>query len=231
MLSLWQIAFPEDDIDDVQEFFTHFLTPDTAFVMRDGERLVSMAFLLPASLEHADRRYSVGYIYAGATHPFYRGLGCYRRLLEHIQTVAAQRGVTALFLRPADEALANSYRRMGYVIPLTVCRTMPCTAQMPYRYLDANEYTALRRHRLKEASRPFIDWAPEVVAQMCTWCRAVQTREGTVALLTDEDTLTVAEVLAPTQAPIHEIQAGLLKPIQAGVFKDVQAIYMGYGLE
>ncbi len=114
LIPLWMAGFPTDS----KEFIVRFLRNlPLNTVILSGEmdgNMVTMLFLLPATATFRGETFSVRYLYAGCTHPQYRGRGFYRELLSAAAQTVQKLGEAAIYLHPADEALVQSYRRFGY---------------------------------------------------------------------------------------------------------------------
>lgn len=111
---LWSAAFPSDSTDYVQGFLAN-LPQDTAVLAGESEgEIATMLFLLPAEACFRDEVYPVRYLYAGCTHPRYRGRGYYRELMTAAAQTVAEMGENAIYLHPADAPLTETYKRLGY---------------------------------------------------------------------------------------------------------------------
>ncbi len=179
--TLWTEAFTDDTPEDVDAFLERWFACDAVLLVRDGNTVASMLFLLPQPLCIGERVLTAGYIYAGATAVSYRGQGLYRRLLMFASRYAEQRGMAALFLHPADERLADSYVRMGFTVPMTCAPTMEVEQTGDRTLLSAAEYRTARKRALADEAA-YIDWTADALEYALTWCRAVRAGES-VALL------------------------------------------------
>ncbi len=225
MTALWRAAFPEDSSDDVDDFLSYFLTPDCAFVLQENTRVVSMVFLLDAQMVLPTCTEAVGYIYAGATAPDARGKGYYRRLLEYVEDIALQRGLSALFLRPADEALAASYRRMGFTLPMTVGK--PRAGHIPgLSPADSEAFVKASQYIWQAKALPYIAWSEAVLRYRAMFTQVMIADENAVLCTSDGGVL-----LECVGADTVLCENGLLKPLKERIFEDISTVYMGYGLE
>ncbi len=111
---LWQASFPEDSAASRALFLDRLFPTSRCLTGSVGGRPVTMAFLLPATLETGAETLSLQYIFAAATLPAYRGRGFFGRLLRHALEQAKGEGIAASFLRPAEPGLAEYYERFGY---------------------------------------------------------------------------------------------------------------------
>ena len=218
LMTLWQEAFG-DTREEIACFFETFNYVNTAFVLCEDDRICSMLFLLPTAVQDGEYRFAAGYIYAGATHADARGKGHYRRLLAFVADTARQEGTAALLLRPATDKLADSYRRMGFTVPL-YGNSSPRRGTLPERLLSASEYGACRRERL--CRQAFVDWSDSTLAYALSWCRAIG--DETSLILFDDDT--VWESLPATE----QYETALLMPLTED-FQTTTPIWFGYGLE
>ncbi|HIW73875.1 MAG TPA: GNAT family N-acetyltransferase [Firmicutes bacterium] len=136
---IWLSCFPGDTAETVDLFLGRLFRPGWCLVGREGNRAVTMAFLLPAELvmgenreDREDRENKEGqesrgsresresrmlplrYVFAAATLPSFRGAGRFGSLLRRAHVLAKGEGAAALFLRPAEPGLAVYYERFGY---------------------------------------------------------------------------------------------------------------------
>ncbi|MBQ8683345.1 MAG: GNAT family N-acetyltransferase [Clostridia bacterium] len=112
MQALWKICFPEDDEGFICRFFEN-IPVNTGFVACKGD-VLAMLFLLPAQVLFTEAAIPVRYLYAGCTHPEHRRQGLYPALMTFAAEQAASEGAKAIYLHPADDSLADYYRRLGY---------------------------------------------------------------------------------------------------------------------
>ena len=218
LIALWIQAFG-DPREDIERFLDAFEFTKTAFVLLENERLCSMLFLLPTAVQEDNRRFSAGYIYAGATAADMRGNGCYRRLIDYVVQTARGEGTAALLLRPATDLLAESYRRMGFSVPLygNVCKDIDIKQG---DNTDAADYVARRRELLK--GQAYVDWNECVFRYALSWCTAVA--DDTSLILHDGET---AWERLPAMNPS---EIALLMPLTED-FHTSAPIWFGYGLE
>ena len=113
LYALWQEAFG-DSREYIDAFFAHFPCDGCAHTLSVGGRVVAMLYVLPFNVKVAGKEVSAAYIYAVATLAACRGRGYMRLLMEHVEQLQSEQGVSFIFLLPADEALRSSYSRLGY---------------------------------------------------------------------------------------------------------------------
>lgn len=145
LLSLWQAAFPEDTPAQITAFLSSVELASECLVAEENGAVVSMVFMLPASLQ-ADTLLPLQYIYAAATLPSHRGRGLFGDLLKQALKLAREQGIVASFLHPAQPSLCDYYARFGYR-PFFYCETL-CgeakTADLAVRPVSGAEYARLR---------------------------------------------------------------------------------------
>ena len=98
---------PDEAADDAAALLAGGALPLT---LTEGDVLLSQGFALPMTVDGCP----LWYLYALVTAPKARGRGCLRTLLEGCAAAARASGVNGLCLLPADEGLAEAYRRMGF---------------------------------------------------------------------------------------------------------------------
>ena len=134
-------------------------TPDTArelFLCSDilnvslieDNRLVAMASLVPIIAENSS---ALGYyIYGVCVSPDKRGKGLFRSVMERAETEAMACGAAFVCLVPADDGLAKTYRRMGYILDVSqknagIKKTGLKFASLEFRNFAKSDDTATKR--------------------------------------------------------------------------------------
>ncbi len=232
---LWSEVF-QDDPEQIRSFLEHFLESDTAFVIREAEDILSMLFLIRASLVYDGKSEPIGYIYAGMTRASARGKGLYRRILQAAEAYAVEHGMKAVFLQPADDALALSYERMGFDVPLYADFLKGSAVEAPSsEFLPADVYGDKRRQRLTERHQPFVEWPLRVYHHTSLWGRGFEMPNGTLLLLSPDETVPADTLFHETV--LERVGAETQKQIPIGRLKWLTAeriandIYMGYGMD
>lgn len=110
--NIWRISF-----GDTEEFIDfHFsLASDLSytFLGEIDSQIATMVTVLPAELHH-NKKYRVGYIYAAATSPQFRGQGLMARMLSYCESYAIKEDYAALSLVPSSLSLFDFYQSHGY---------------------------------------------------------------------------------------------------------------------
>lgn len=229
--SLWQSVFG-DEIREIRSFLEKLSEKDTVLVVRNREEIVSMLFLIETTLCFGTARQRVGYIYAGATHPKERGKGLYKCLLDAAEKEAVKRGMSAVFLQPADEALAKTYKRQGFSVPLYTHQRKGdlyhCSLFL--KSLSPHEYQNERRRVLSNIGATFIEWPLWVYEHTALWGKAVMDEDRSLTLITNENESFILERLDGTFDQAMKI-CGLLKPLSEDGCDESSRIYMGYAMD
>ena len=124
---LWEEVFGDAE-EYINRFITHFGI-EHCHVCETNHNIVAMAFALPtvlispSNLEGGSREARRGslyknlpvkYLYACATHPEHREQGIMQNLLSAIYDEVCREKIAGIFLHPANQSLANYYRKLGF---------------------------------------------------------------------------------------------------------------------
>ena len=114
-IELFALCFGDSE-ESVREFFAI----DDVITLTEYEscELVAMASLVPLTTEGGMRGF---YAYGVCVHPNHRGKGAFRRIMSSCEAYAKECEADFVCLIPADERLAESYRRMGYDKKIELC--------------------------------------------------------------------------------------------------------------
>ena len=115
---LWPLCFTNDSPNEIDTFFARIYPICVPFAAFDGDKPISMLYLLPAQVRNSDECVRVWYLYAGGTHPSYRSNGYYRHLMNVARDWAVASDGVAIYLRPAEQSLFQYYSSLGYVEPI-----------------------------------------------------------------------------------------------------------------
>ncbi len=118
MMELWKETF-HDSFHYIRLVFDTYFTPDNAFTVYDGEKLI--AALLGVEYEFYvlnENNQTISlkglYLCGLATHPEYRKRGIMAKLMNEAEISAKSRGFSISFLIPADSHLREYYCKKGY---------------------------------------------------------------------------------------------------------------------
>ena len=144
---LWHIAFG-DDFDYINKFFSTAFQKENALVIYDGDTVVSALYLIEGHIFRASKRYKAYYVYAVATLPLYRGKGLMTALLSKADEIAKERGISYLFLVPANSRLYDMYEKLGYkrgfFCQESVAERKSVTCKEIATHMDYESYLACR---------------------------------------------------------------------------------------
>ena len=146
---LWKVVFGDEDAF-LDRFFSLAFAPERCLCAREGTVLAAMIHWLPCSRGN-DR---LGYLYAVATAPEFRGRGICRALMEAAHTAMKEAGYTGALLYPQEEGLREMYRKMGYETATYIGESI-CSCGMepaPMHPVTPEEYIRLRRDFLPQQS-------------------------------------------------------------------------------
>lgn len=113
LIKLWTEVFG-DSFDAVDLFFKYHYKPDNTVVFVDGNRIVSMLYLLEGNFVISQIKYPSYYLYAAATAEDYRGKGIMGRMLGFAEEKAKKSGKDFICLLPAEDSLYGFYSKYGY---------------------------------------------------------------------------------------------------------------------
>ncbi len=210
---LWADAFGEDPAD-VRELIA-LLSPDaTAVLATEGEETIFQGVMIPCLLEGR-----IGYyLYALTTNRAYRGRGYLARAMAYIREVAEEEGVSFLLLIPADDALAATYRRMGFSVelPLAASRDarrgglcLPVEKEVPFDGDTERLYAMTARSLPFSAFSAYLASLPEGTA-------VFYTDDGfRVRAADDPRFLILADETATKKAEFSPLACALLSPLSS----------------
>ena len=202
--SLWAVCFTTDTPEDIDTFFSQIWPHAWSVIGEIGDRVVTMAHLLPASAFCDNEVLPVRYLYGGGTHPHYRGRGLYTQLLAECAKYVANRGEYALYLHPATASLVPLYKQAGFqegigrlpAGPLTDNDVCPLTTE---------EYVELRQKAIRKTSESIVCFepAPTVAAVFLEGLSPYSTPNGTVLLSLGERIMDICP--PPLTAPLEPV--------------------------
>lgn len=102
-----------DNLSFTKLFFRFFYRDNVLLYEIDG-KIVSMAFLLPATMKIDQKELAMTYLYACATDTQYRKRGLMNRILDKAFHDAVARNEAGTFLLPANEPLYHFYETAGF---------------------------------------------------------------------------------------------------------------------
>ena len=106
---LYEECFPEDSKRFVDYYYSYKATDNEIYVIRDGDKIVSMIHLNPYRTQIGGRVATLHYIVAVATAKAYRHRGYMDQLMNHVLSVMYDRGEPFTYLMPVSEDLYSRY--------------------------------------------------------------------------------------------------------------------------
>lgn len=149
VLSLYKTAFNDPD-DFTEDFIDRYFETSCRYIVKDG-RVVSMLFLLDATMQKGDEILCGKYLYAVATHPDFRGQGLMTKLIEKAKRETVEKG-EFLLTKPATETLFNFYKKFGFKLAVFSKDEQYSLSEKtePLKKLNKNDYLSKRAELLKE---------------------------------------------------------------------------------
>ncbi len=198
LLQLWSTAFPEDQAF-AELFLQEAMPPVTGWVCRVEDQPVSMAYLLPATLQIGGETCKAQYVYAVATLPEYRGLGCASTLLR---TVAEQTDADILYLYPATPKAGKLYQRLGYrdILRRKTVGFQAISPGKPLKTLSFYPFSAEKYAELREKYQPYTafcraDFPEKLLNVLLNNATLLEWEDGFVLMQEDENTCVLSEVV------------------------------------
>ena len=148
LVRLWKDVFGE--YDGFWELFrdTAFHADHCRCMIENGQVIAGLYWF-----DCACGQDKIAYIYAVVTDPNHRGKGLCRKLMADVHELLKAQGYDSVMLVPADSALREMYRKMGYTNCTRVSERSCAAAEtaVEIRNVTPEEYAALRRQLLPEA--------------------------------------------------------------------------------
>ncbi len=157
MKSLWASAF-KDEEQVIESFFENTQeNTNTICAFCEGHP-VSMLFAVESEIFCRGEHRSAYYVYAVCTHPDHRGKGLMKKTMSFLETVARDRGVSYLYLVPAEESLFALYGALDYQAAFSydeVAVKAPLTP-VEKKFSFGVDYGFYRELRLTENNTPTV---------------------------------------------------------------------------
>lgn len=110
---VWQVCF-QDSRDYIDFYFDNAYKSQNTLICTDGNKMAAMLTMLPAILNTATHIHKGVYIYAVATMPDYRRLGCMSKLEEVAEEITRHKDQDFMTLVPQTPPLFDLYQSLGY---------------------------------------------------------------------------------------------------------------------
>lgn len=140
----------------VDNFFDKTAKPENVFCVFCDNEPVSVLYAIDSTIFLNGAEYKSYYVYAVCTHSDYRGNNLSAEVFSLLEKAAKQRGVSYLFLVPAEKSLFGMYERLGFSIGFkrrrqVVERKTYCHYEGDIQELSFSEY---KKQRLMYCSMP-----------------------------------------------------------------------------
>ena len=148
LIRLWVEAFGDDECM-IGRFLELLPEMGSGLAAYENSKVIGAAYLLDAELSTGEK---CGYIYAVAVDKSYRGRGIGAELCRECLRLASQKGMSFVYLLPAEESLYAWYeRRIGTKTALFCAyeRVLPANNNARIERISAEEYAAEREKLLR----------------------------------------------------------------------------------
>ncbi|MBP5272322.1 MAG: GNAT family N-acetyltransferase [Clostridia bacterium] len=113
LTALWSSSFGDPE-PLIRNFLTVVASNENTVVYREDGRVVSCAFLIPATLHIGRDTYRAYYFYAAATLPDERRQGYMEQVIRFSRSLCEERGIDFLVLVPTNNDLYQYFSRFGF---------------------------------------------------------------------------------------------------------------------
>ncbi len=213
IIDLWEEAFGDSE-EYIRFYLENRFTEENMLVIREDDKIVSMASFWDASIKENDQIIPVKYVYAVATSISSRGKGYASRLMRH----AYEKYQMPLILQPGSSSLFHYYANIGFQKCFLECRrtwnaTDTCnsdciihshpTEELIKRYFDARE--------LHMADVSYVQWnLPAITYALLenSYCggHIAELSDGFILYRIRKDFLDIVEIVLPKE----RIDSGIL---------------------
>ncbi|MBQ7288632.1 MAG: GNAT family N-acetyltransferase [Clostridia bacterium] len=194
-LALYLRCFPEDTAQDALQVWQLAKSGKILHHETAGQP-VAMLVLLPAVLR-AETPCTLYYIFAACTHPEFRRRGIMDELLHAAYDTAITDGRQGVFLRPANQALAQYYAKRNFAV-FSRYQTETLTANPTAGAFSSLSFLEFSKRRAALLPTPYIEWAPDFLQTNFSYCTAYADKENLLICETQGDTLCIRECFGPS---------------------------------
>ncbi len=110
---LWADVFGDDEAV-IDNFFNETAKYENIVCAFCDNEPVSVLYAVESAVFLKNKEYKAYYIYSVCTHPNCRGNNLSARALEFLEKISNERGISYLFLVPAEESLFKMYEELGF---------------------------------------------------------------------------------------------------------------------
>lgn len=112
--NLWEIAFPEDDMDFIHFYFSEKNKVEHTLVQDFDGKIVAMMEMIPYKMTFFDKLVDVYYISGANTLPAFQGKGLMSNLIKQSFQTAYQQGYACAVLLPQNNSVINFYKQFDF---------------------------------------------------------------------------------------------------------------------
>ena len=150
---IWTEVFG-DPPDLVDLFYAYFPPEESAWVLRSGHEIVSVAYLVTGNLfVSGENQRRAAYIYAVATQKLHRSNGYSGQLMRYLAQLAEENDYL-LYTSPAEQSLFPWYEKHIHTKRASFLRLDSAVLQpsdlLPITHLSSTEYGVKREHFLRD---------------------------------------------------------------------------------
>ena len=150
--ALWENVFG-DSKDIINKFFTETASCENTFCAFCEGKPVSVMYAVESSVLCGGKEYNAYYVYAVCTHKAHRGNSLMKKVLAFLEDEAIKRGVSYLYLVPAEESLFSLYEKAGFKVGFTQQEALfkkneVTQSAVQFKTLSFDEYKLLRKRNI-----------------------------------------------------------------------------------
>jgi predicted acetyltransferase len=117
---LWLESF-NDSPEYIKIFFNRVYKPENTLVIKRNGVIVSALQMIPYEAMISQKILPVAYICGACTHPFERGQGLMKILINHAIAEMKKRSFAFSVVIPALPSLFDYYHKLGFTVPILHC--------------------------------------------------------------------------------------------------------------
>ncbi len=159
---LYKDAFHDDD--EFTDLIFSRLGENGLKCLFDGDRVVSMLFLMDVSCEQCNGKY----VYGVVTHPAYRGRGKMAQLFDKV-AAECKNDCDFLCLRPMSDSLFGYYSKLGFetMFKKSIAK---CTAKISEKAVKIDSIQAVKGIRKKLLCNSYVEYSDVFYELLYSYC-------------------------------------------------------------
>ncbi len=128
--TLWENVFG-DSRNIIDNFFSKTARLENTVCVFCEEEPVSVLYALESTICLKGIEKKAYYVYAVCTHPLYRGKGCMVQAFSFLEKLSIERGISYIYLVPAEKELFTMYEKLGFGLGFTRNKRLVNKADVP----------------------------------------------------------------------------------------------------